>query len=582
MKTKWFTLGCLTSIAILIIIIFSTLFTFGNLGRSFQKPLPQKIADGSWLKMDISGSIVDYNEFDENPLAGTFGNDVMSVHDIIHKIHKAANDKKIKGIILEPNFISCGFANLHEIMNALKYFKSSGKEIIAYLDIGTNRDYFISTIADRIYLNPSASAGILLTGVGSGVLFYKDMLDKIGVKFEVIHAGKFKGAGETFSRNDFSEPVRNNLDNLFSDIYNSLLSEIAANRGMDFSEIKQIYEDREELFINQQTAIDYGLVDELIFQEDLYRKLNLNKNKIVSLSSYKTPRFKTSDNNIAIVYAQGGIVMQDSGMRSVGITAKNLNKILDKLEKDNTIKGVVIRVNSPGGSALVSEIIHKKIKKLRKVKPVVISMGNVAASGGYYISAESDYIFADPYTITGSIGVVAMFPNISKLTDKIGVDEQDISKGKFTNAFSIYSELDEAAINSMKRSIQNTYMEFKKRVADGRDISLAEVEDVAQGQVWSANAAIQRKLIDDIGMMEDAISKAAELSNTANFTVEYFPKKKNFLEEFIKDRFDVNIIQKIVNDQFKEDKVILNAWQLYKNIKNDPVQAIIPFAIENN
>jgi len=277
MKTKWFTLGCLTSIAILIIIIFSTLFTFGNLGRSFQQPLPQKIADGSWLKMDISGSIVDYNEFDENPLAGTFGNDVMSVHDIIHKIHKAANDKKIKGIILEPNFISCGFANLHEIMNALKYFKSSGKEIIAYLDMGTNRDYFISTIADRIYLNPSASAGILLTGVGSGVLFYKDMLDKIGVKFEVIHAGKFKGAGETFSRNDFSEPVRNNLDNLFSDIYNSLLSEIAANRGMDFSEIKQIYEDREELFINQQTAIDYGLVDELIFQEDLYRKLNLNK-----------------------------------------------------------------------------------------------------------------------------------------------------------------------------------------------------------------------------------------------------------------------------------------------------------------
>lgn len=581
MKTKWFTLGCLTSIVIIIIIIFSILLTFGSLGRSFQKPLPNRIMDGSWLKLDLSGSIIDYKEFDDNPLAGPFANDVLSVHDIVHKIHKAANDDKIKGIILEPNFISCGYANLNEIMNALEYFKLTGKEIIAYLEMNTNRDYFLTTIADRIYLNPSASAGVLLTGVGGGVLFYKDMLDKIGVDFEVIHAGKFKGAGETFSRNEFSEPVRKNLDLLFTNIYEYVLSDIAVNRELEFSVVKEIYEERDKLFVNQQAAIDYGLVDELIFKEDLYREYDLTKNKIISLSDYNTPKFKTSENNIAIVYAQGGIAMRNFGMNSVGITAEKLNKVLDKLEKDNKIKGVVIRVNSPGGSALVSEIIHKKIKKLRSVKPVVISMGNVAASGGYYISAESDYIFADPYTITGSIGVVAMFPNISKLSGKIGVTEQDISKGKFSNAFSIYSELDDATINSMKESIQDTYMEFKTRVSDGRKITLAEVEDVAQGQVWSADDALERGLIDETGMLEDAIKKAADLSNTANFTVEYFPKKKNFLEEFLKERFDLEVTQTLLKDQLKDEKAILNAWQLFQNIKNDPIQTILPFEIDN-
>lgn len=582
MKSKWFSLGCLTSVVIIIIMIFSTIITFGSIGKSFQKQQPKKILDGSWLKMDLSGNIIDYNEFEENPFTGPFAADVISVHDIVHKIHKAANDDRIKGIMLEPQFISCGYASLHEIMNAFEDFKTTGKEIHAYLDMGLNKDYFISTVADKIYLNPSASAGVLLTGVGGGVLFYKELLDKIGVQINVIHAGKYKGAGETFSRNELSEPVRQNLDRLFSNVYDSVLTQIAVNRDIEFSDIKTIYENREELFINQEAAINYDLIDELIFKEDLYKSLNINKKRIVSIANYTTPNFKTSDKSIAVVYAQGGIVMKYQGLGSINITASKLNAILDKIEKDNKIKGVVIRVNSPGGSALVSEIIHTKIKKLRKVKPVVISMGNVAASGGYYISTESDYIFADPYTITGSIGVVAMLPNISKLTQNVGINEDDISKGKFSNAFSIYSKLDQSTLKSMNRSIQHTYLEFKKRVADGREISIEEVENFAQGQVWSAEDALQNNLIDEIGMISNAIMKAAELSSTENMTIKYFPKKKNYFEEFLKNKLDVDITETLISNQMKEDKGVLKAWQLYKSIKNDPIQAVLPFQLQKN
>ncbi len=581
MKSKWFSLGCLTSVVIIIIIIFTMFWTFGSMGKGLQRPMPEKITAGSWLRMDISGVIIDYKEFEDSPFSGSFSTEKSSVHEIVHKVNKAAKDDNIQGILLEPRFIACGYAHLHEIMNALENFKSTGKEIHAYLDIGMNKDYFLATVANKIYLNPSASAGILLTGVGGGILFYKDLLDKIGIEINVIHAGKYKGAGETFSRNELSEPVRKNLDRLFSNVYNSVLATIAENREIEIPEIIRIYEKREELFINQENALNYNLVDELSLKEDLYNELGITKRNLISLSKYKIPGFKRSNSNIAVIYAQGGIVMQSQGFEAVNITAGKLNKILDKIEKDNEIMGVVIRVNSPGGSALVSEIIHAKIKKLREVKPVVISMGNVAASGGYYISAESDYIFADPFTITGSIGVVAMLPNISKLTDKIGIHEQDISKGKFSNAMSLYSELDESMVRSLRISIQDTYMEFKQRVADGRGITMDEVEKFAQGQVWSADDALQYNLIDETGMISDAILKAAELSNIENFTIEYFPEQKNFFEEIIKDKFDVDIAETLISNQIKEEKSIHRAWQLFRSIKDDPLQAVIPFELEN-
>jgi len=581
MKSKWFTLGCLTSVAVIIIMILTMFWTFGSIGKGFKKPMPERIVQGSWLKMDISGRIIDYNEFEESPFAGTISAKTTSVHEIVHKINKASQDEKIRGILFEPKFIACGYANLHEIMFALENFKTTGKEIHAYLDYGLNRDYFLSTVANKIYLNPSASAGILLTGVGGGILFYKDLFDKIGVEYTVIHAGKYKGAGETFTRNELSEPVRKNLDRLFSNVYNSVLTKIAENRDIEFDDITKIYEKRDELFINQQNALNYNLVDELAVKEDLYNVLGVTKKNVVSFSKYKIPKFKKSNSNIAVVYAQGGIVMQSQGFGAVNITAANLNKTLDKIEKDNEIKGVVIRVNSPGGSALVSEMILDRIKRLREVKPVVISMGNVAASGGYYISAESDYIFADPFTITGSIGVVAMIPNIAKLSDNIGIHEQVISKGKFSNAFSIYSKPNESMINSLRMSIKETYMEFKQRVADGRGMSLNDVELIAQGQVWSAEDAMQNKLIDEIGMIGDAIKKAAELSNIDDFTIEYFPKQKNFFEEILKERFDVDITETLISNQIKGDKGILKAWQLLKSIKDDPLQAVMSFGLEN-
>ncbi|MCF7858172.1 MAG: signal peptide peptidase SppA [Candidatus Cloacimonetes bacterium] len=581
MKSKWFAFGCLTSVALIIIVILMISSFFGSTGKMLQKPLPEKITSGSWLKIDIMGRIVDYDEFEGSPFAGPFSSKKTSVHSICHKINKASMDSKIKGIILEPKFLTSGYANINEIMAALENFKTKGKEIYAYLELAMDKDYLLSTVADKIYLNPSASAGILLTGVGGEILFYKDFFDKIGVEVKVIHAGQYKGAGENYSRNRLSEPVRENLEELFSDIYGSILSKIATNRRIDFNTIIDLYEKREEIFIKQENALESNLIDKLSHKEDFYNAIGVIPKKIISYSDYKIPVLKKSDSNIAVVYAQGAIMMQSQGFDTVNITDTNLNSILNKIEKDNSIKGVVIRVNSPGGSALISENIHSKIKNLRAVKPVVISMGNVAASGGYYISAESDYIFADPYTVTGSIGVVAMIPNIAGLTDKLGIHKDSISRGKYADAISIYSKLDDSMKKSLKMSIEDTYTEFKERVSEGRGISVSEVEQIAQGQVWSADNAVQNHLIDETGILNNAISKAADLAEVKEFTIKYYPEQKNFFTEFLKNKFSFGIAETFISNEIIEDQTMMNALRLLKSIKNDPQQAILLFELKN-
>jgi protease IV len=576
MKSKWFAIGCLSSIIILVVVLFLGIRGISKLGSGFsQNSASTKIKSNSYLHLDLQGEISSYSEFEE----GFLSNQTVSAHDIIRKIDHASLNANISGIFLESSYISCGYADLNEIMAALERFRTHGKPVYAYLDFAFNKDYFLASAAEKVYLNPSASGGILLTGVGGNVIFYKDMLDKIGVEVNVIHAGKYKGAGENYSRDSFSKPVKDNLNRTLDAIYTRILETIARNRNLTAEEIKYIYESREELFISKNSALDYKLVDELYYRDELLSHLNLNDN-LIEFEKYKVPDTVTAAYKIAVLYAQGNIA-PSGGVTSVGnLSASKINKILEELKDNRSVKAIVMRVNSPGGSALISEIILNKIKQVRRVKPVIISMGNVAASGGYYISANSDYIFADPFTITGSIGVVSMIPNISGLSNKIGLNSDRIGKGKFNDVFNLYEKPSQVDLRSIQQSVNGTYMEFKMRVSDGRSLTLNEVEEVAQGMIWSSDDALDNRLIDGIGMLSDAVLKAADIANIIDYQIVYYPRKKNMLEEILKERFDIDISTKIIEKSIPQELKVDKMIEFYKNIKSDHIQAILPYELQ--
>lgn len=576
MKSKWFALGCLTSILIVCGIIYFSLISLNKLGKDFTGTSQlTKVNPGSYLHLKLSGSLIPYNEYEE----GYFNKAGVSVHELVSKIDLAAKDDNINGIFLEPQFISAGYADLNEITTALSRFRASGKQVISYLEFALNKDYFLASASDRIYLNPSASAGIVLTGVGGNVLFYKDLFDKIGFDVTVISAGKYKGAGETYSRSSFSEPVKQNLSHLFDKIYDSVLNNIAENRKLSRKDIDYLFENRDNLFINQNYALEHKLADELSYRDDVLNH-HFMKNKLVDCQKYQPISRNVSAYKIAVIYAQGTIAPNPAMPSAMTISAEKINKILEDLRFDNAVKAVVLRVNSPGGSALISEVITEKIEQLKQEKPVVVSMGNIAASGGYYISSPADYIYVDPFTITGSIGVVAMFPNVEGLSKKLGINSENLGKGKYVNAFNLYHKPSADEIQAIKLSLTDTYLEFKQRVSSGRNLSLQQVENVAQGQVWSSQDAVKTGLADEVGMLNDAIEKAASLSQTENYQIVYLPERKSYLQELLKKGFELDVAQNIINSAAPTDLKLDEVIHLLENIMNHPVQTILPWQIE--
>ena len=577
MKGKWFAFGCLTSVVILIIVLTSTVFTLGNISKMGKQPTRAKLMDNSTLHFKLNGQIAEYNEFKDNFLSNPFLPNIQASHDIIEKIKMAKNDPKISSILLEPRWISAGYATLNEIGLAIKDFQTSGKPVYAYLDMCGNKDYFLASYADEIYLNPSASAGILLTGVGGSTLFYKDFMDKLGIEMTVLHAGQYKGAGENYYRRGFSAPVRKNLSILYSDLYDTILSTIADNRDIERDKVDYIYDERDEVFINQNQALDYKLVDGLSFKEEFVNSIVNNDKQLFSSNKYTVKRIvDTKSPQIAILYLQGQISTQTKEYQQNVLSAQKAAKAIDTILADDQIKGVVVRVNSPGGSALESEIIHNKLTQLRAKVPIVISMSNVAASGGYYISTPSDYIMADPFTITGSIGVVAMFPNVSGLKEKVGLSSDGISHGKFVNFLDFYNKPDAKLLASFEKGINTTYMEFKNRVSKGRELDLNAVEKIAQGQVWSSKSALSNGLIDEIGTIEKALQKAAQLAALTEYITSFYPKKVNLFEELLMEKLQVaansDLTSKLLNNlelqkQFKQIELI----------KNEPIQMLYPY-----
>ncbi len=464
----------------------------------------------------------------------------LGLNDILENIKKAGKDSHIKGILLEAETFGSGWAKAEEIRRALLDFRKQGKWVIAYAENYTKGAYYIATAADKIYLNPSGD--LLLNGMYSEVHFVKNMLEKLGVEMQVIRHGKFKGAVEMFMLDKLSNENREQISVYVNSIWQHFVTGVAAGRKLEKTDIERIANDM--IVRKAEDALEFKLVDGLWYKDQVLDDLRkrtgkgekdkLNLMSIAKYSSTPGKAWPSGEDKIAIVYATGDIGPGNGGDDNIG--SEGLSETLRKARLDDKIKAVVLRVNSPGGSALASEIIWREVELLRKAKkPVVVSMGDVAASGGYYIACGADSILAEPNTITGSIGVFGLIPNTQKLMhDKLGITSDGVKVGKYSDLGKLDRPLtaDEKVI--YQKYVDEIYDQFLTRVADGRRLNKAQVDSIAQGRVWTGADALHIGLVDRLGNLEDAVKVAACLAKLNKYGIKELPKQKDPFENLLK------------------------------------------------
>jgi len=563
--------GCLIFvIAFIITFILGFIFTLGSYG-----PRAAKIPSNAWLYLNPNAMIPDYKELEELPFVRVTSPGVQEIKD---KILAAVKDDRIKGMLIEPQMIITNYPALEEMALAIGAFKKSGKPVIAYGNNFMQGDYLLASSAEKIYMEPSASAGLVLQGVSANMLFYKEMLDKLGIKMHILQSGAYKGAGEPFSQTELSKGTKENIDAALYDIYNHLLAIVAQNRKLEISQVKNIFEQRDDFFLSAEKAKELKLIDYAMSREEMLKSLGLNEDNFVNVANYVPAKQKNRGDKIAVVYLNGNIAPVsgfDFSGQSV-ISEAKVKKIIKQIQKHKDIKAVVLRINSPGGSALESELIYQQLLKLKRDYPLVVSMGGTAASGGYYISCAGDYIIADPGTLTGSIGVIGLIPEMTGLGKKIGVRSQTLKYGKFAGALSPLEQYDPALIESLKRSSTATYNEFKQRVMTARKISPETIEAVAEGRIFSAEDALTNNLIDEIGTLDKAIAKAAGLAKVSKYYSVNFPEKESYWKA-LRESDLLNLKEQLQNNNNP-------ATQLEKYLKQIPATGewlfLMPYNLE--
>ena len=529
-------LGTFTALGIFFVLVLLIISGFASLVNA-----PSgggSISDNSVLKLDLNGTILDRAPtFDELQRVLGLEESTLGLPNIIAAIDKASKHDKIKGISLRADLISAGWAQTRSIRNALLRFKDSGKFIYSYGDIYTQKGYYLASVSDSIYLNPLGA--LEFKGLASEVLYYKNFQDEYGLKMEVIRQGKYKSAVEPYLENEMSPANRYQIKSLLKDIWETLKTEIANARDLAPEILDKIIEDQK---INiAEDALTENLIDGLIYKDIFEQKIKTRIDiafeddlKIVSIeklnNSVSTYNASIKD-RIAIVYARGPILY---GEGTENIIAQGVFvETLETLAEDDWIKAVVFRIESPGGSALTSELLWRAIENLKEKKPFIVSMGNVAASGGYYIAAGADQIYADPLTITGSIGVFATLPNVNGLMKNLGINAQTVETHKNALGYSPFQPLSKAFEKQTLLGIENTYAIFKKRVIDGRGLSPEAVENIAQGRVWSGKQAVKNGLVDYLGGLDDAVAAAAKAANLENYNKMEYPVFKENLESIL-------------------------------------------------
>ena len=507
--------------------------------------------------------------------------DATGLNVILRNIEQAKTDPNIKGIYLELSSIPTSAATLQEIRNKLIEFKESGKFIMTYSESYGQSAYYVASVADKIYLNPEGM--IDLRGMSSQIMFYKHLLEKLDVEMQIVRGpnNRFKSAVEPYFLDKMSEANREQMDKLLGTVWGQIVGSISESRDIDIDQLNSIA-DNMETFSDAKVALDYGLVDGLRYKDQILAELKeltgSEKINAVPNSAYADSYTikNDSENEIAIIYAEGQIF--DGKGEESDIYSENLTKVIRKAREDDDIKAVVLRVNSPGGSAVASAIIGRELDLTKQVKPVIVSMGNYAASGGYWISAKADYIYADPTTLTGSIGVFGTFPNLQGLlNDKIGLTFDVAKTNRNADFGTITQPLTQEQYDKLQQMVVKTYDDFTARVAEGRGLRQTYVDSIGQGRVWAGADAIELGLVDALGDMEDAIAYTAEkLGFGDDYKVVELPEHKDFFTRWLDQWNNTNHDL----DAAMRDKLGV-FYQYYEGIenlsKNTGIQARMPF-----
>jgi len=565
---------------ILMIIISASASSFGD-----DKKVSVK--DNSILELNLESQIVDYAPKSSDPFAEIFNMEEgkMGLQEILNAIENAKTDDKIKGININTLYVNAGMAQVQTIRDKLMEFKESGKFIMAYADFYLQSNYYLSSVADSVFINPVGE--IDFRGLSTEILYYKDLQEKSGVKMEVIRHGKYKSAVEPFLADKMSEANREQVSSFLNSIWDEIVDDIAGSRNRTVEEINSIADDL--LARTPEMAIENSMIDGHLFNDEYNDKLKVligmeidKKLNSVSISDYISTgkgRIKsTASDKIAIIYAQGEIMYGKGSLEVIG--QEKIIEALKKTRKDDKIKAIVLRVNSPGGSALASDLIWRELELTKKEKPLVVSMGNYAASGGYYIACNADEIIAEPTTITGSIGVFGMIPNFSKLTEDIGINAEQVGTNKNSFAYSPFEPMTDEFYNVAKEGVEGIYKTFVSRVALGRDMTEVEVDSIAQGRVWTGVEAVKNGLVDKLGSLNDAVNRAAELAEVSDYRITNYPRYKT---DF-KDAFNPLSFIKMSKENILKEELGVENYQIYKNIKDfahlKGVQARMPFELK--
>ena len=577
-------LGFLLS-GILLIVIFIALVSsaISNAGKEEDEV---SVKENSVLHIEFGQEIVD--RASKNPLENfdfiSFKpNESTGLDKILENLEKAASDTKIKGIFLDITNVPAGIATVEEIRNALIEFKKSKKFIVAYSEIYTQKTYYLTSVADKIYLNPQGA--IEIKGLGGEIMFYKGALEKLEIEPQIIRHGKFKSAVEPYMLDKMSDANREQTHTFINSIWQQIISGIAKERKISTASIQEMADNM--LVQSPEDALKYKLVDKLLYRDEVTAELKgrlgvaeKDKLALVDFSSYfNTPTIRKYDlatPKIAVIYATGAIESGEGDDKTIG--SERISKAIAEARKDEKVKAIVLRVNSPGGSALASDVIWREVVLAKKVKPVVVSMGDVAASGGYYIACAANKIYASPNTITGSIGVFGVMFNGQKfLNNKLGITIDTVKTGKHSDLGSIYRPLtaDERAV--IQQEVEHVYDVFTKKVAEGRKKTQAEIDSIGQGRVWSGTDAMKIGLIDAFGGLNDAIADAAKMAKLDKYRIYSLPKQKSTLESLFKKTTESE------ETRVMERELGL-AYKYYKNLqdvlKSQGIQARLPYSID--
>jgi len=579
-----FTFATVVGIILSSIVMFfiSIMVIVGMLSDTDAETIVKK---NSVMMLDLNGTLAERSQ--QNPWDKLLGDDttVYGLDDILASIKKAKEHDDIKGIYIQASSLGTSFASLQEIRAALADFKESGKFVYAYSDAYTQGLYYLSSVADKVMLNPKGM--VEWKGIAARPIFFKGLLEKIGIEMQIFKVGTYKSAVEPFINTEMSPENREQVTEYATSIWNSLVNEVSTSRNLSAERLNELA-DQMLMYSPAEKSIEAGLVDTLIYHNDIRdfikTQIGIDKDKSLAVLDLNdminvqknVPKDK-SGNIVAVYYAFGDIVTSSGSLNDEMIASDKVIKDLRKLQKDKNVKAVVFRVNSGGGSAFASEQIWYAVEELKKEKPVIVSMGDYAASGGYYISCGADWIIAEPTTLTGSIGIFGMMPNVQGLTNKLGLNFDVVKTNKFADLGAMGRAMNNDEKSLLQAYVNEGYDLFITRCAEGRDMTKEAIDKIGQGRGWTGSKALELGLVDELGGIDRALEVAVEKAEIEAYTVLSYPEKESFFSALLNDTPTNYIESKLIKDNLGS---YYKEFNLLKNLEDaDCLQARVPFSL---